>query len=45
MRGLTDIKMIVCDEASFFDESQINETRDIDRAILVKIESYHCVER
>ena len=29
MRGLTDIKMIVCDEASFFDESQINEARDI----------------
>jgi hypothetical protein len=28
MRGLTDIKMIVCDEASFFDDSQINEARD-----------------
>ena len=28
MRGLTDIKMIVCDEASFFNDSEISECRD-----------------
>lgn len=28
MRGLTDVKMILCDEASFFDDSTINEVRD-----------------